>query len=230
MTTPRPPHSEFPLGERFSFSPGAVDGETTVTALRLIHEWVGRSQAQVMALRSTLSWGMDALGSTDDGTDRDGKFVTWLGQGQYVRRLGETDNQLILRSTFQWSEDPLLSLEQLSLGGAHTVRGYRENQFVRDLGVLTSLEFRIPVLFGKAGGPLVQLAPSVDYGNGWNLTCPKGNPRVLRSAGLGLIFTKVFTPHKNIYGELYWGYAFVTSISTDDDLQDQGVHSPFTAF
>ena len=53
------------LGRRFSFSPGAEDGETDVTALRLSQQWQHRSSDQVVALRSTLSFGLPALGATE---------------------------------------------------------------------------------------------------------------------------------------------------------------------
>lgn len=220
-------HTEsFLLGEPFSFSPGAVNGEATISALRFTHEWVDRSQDRVIALRSTLSWGIDVLGSTDDGTERDGKQVTWLGQAQYVRRLALRGSQLILSGNFQWTEGPLLSLEQMSLGGAHTVRGYRENQLVRDQGAVLTLELRIPILFTKAGGPMLQVAPFVDYGNGWNVEGPKGNPRDIASAGLGLLFTL----HEKVQAELYWGHAFRNfNHPARRDAQDLGLHFKLVA-
>lgn len=215
-------HSEsFLLGEPFSFSAGAVNGEATVSVLRFVSEFVNRSQAQVIALRSTFNWGIDALGSTDDGTQRNGQFLTWLGQAQYVRRLSESGIQLMLGTTFQWSDDPLLSLEQFSLGGANTVRGYRENQIVRDMGVLSSVEVRVPVLSNKAGAPVLQVAPFLDYGNGWNRHASTPAPRDLLSAGIGLLFT----PHEKIHAQLYWGHAFRDlKPAGDRDAQDYGLH------
>jgi len=215
-------HSEsFLLGEPFSFSPGAVDGQATVSAVRFTQEWVDRNQSRVIALRSTLSWGIDVLGSTDDGTDRDGKFVTWLGQAQYVRRLWDTANQLVLSANFQWSDDPLMTLEQLSLGGMGTVRGYRQNQMVRDLGAVGSIEFRVPIFFRKSGEPMVSLAPFFDYGNGWNQGSPTPHPRDLTSAGIGLLVT----PHEKVHAQLYWGYPFRDlKPAGNRDAQDYGLH------
>lgn len=214
-------HSEsYLLGEPFSFSPGAVNGQATVSALRFAQEFVDRNQSRVIALRSTFSLGMDVLGSTDDGTDRDGKFLSWLGQAQYVRRLWDTPNQLILGTSAQWAGAPLLSLEQFSLGGARTARGYRENQLVRDSAVNATLEFRVPIWYGKSGGPILHLAPFFDYGAGWNRE-QSARPRDLMSAGFGLLFD----PTPKIHAELYWGHPFRDFVqASDNDAQDLGLH------
>ena len=37
-------------------------------------------------------------------------------------------------------------MEQIAVGGMRTVRGYRENQMVRDNALISSLELRIPLL------------------------------------------------------------------------------------
>ena len=42
---------------------------------------------------------------------------------------------LIVRQTLQLASEPLLNIEKFALGGINTVRGYRENQFVRDNGL-----------------------------------------------------------------------------------------------
>ncbi len=210
----------FLLGAPFSFSPGAVNGETTVSVLRFIHGFVGRSPMQVLSLRSSLNWGIDVLGATRNGTSRDGGFVSWQGQAQYVRRLGQTANQLVLSTTFQWSDSPLLSLEQFSLGGSGTVRGYRENQLVRDMAWLSSAEFRIPILFNRAGAGILQLAPFFDYGKGWNVRVATPQPPDLASVGIGLLWT----PNARLNAQLYWGHAFRNLNAGGSDAQDLGLH------
>ena len=80
----------------------------------------------------------------------DGKYFAWLGQGQYVRRLRPASRQPAARLAAraprqrQISADPLLSIEQFAVGGIDTVRGYRENQIVRDTGFAASVELHIP--------------------------------------------------------------------------------------
>ena len=179
----------FLLGVPFSFSPGAVNGETTVSVLRFAQEYVERGQTRVLALRSSLNLGVGMLGATKDGTARDTSFLGWVGQAQYVQRLGERGNQLILSTSVQWADDPLLSPEQFSIGGSSTVRGYRENQIVRDMGVIGTAEFRFPVHYNQAGAATVQLAPFFDYGKGWNVRTPTPGPGELTSAGVGLLLT-----------------------------------------
>lgn len=215
-------HSESELlGQPFSFSPGAVQGESDDSAIRLTAEHVERRASQVLALRSAFSWGLDILGATKNGTSRDGRFVTWQGQAQYVNRLWGSANQLIAGASFQWANDPLLSLEQCTAGGAHTVRGYRENQMVRDMGALASLEVRVPILLNKAGASVLQLAPFFDFGAGWNVGTPTPGPRDLASVGIGLLFD----PTAKLHGQLYWGHRLreVTN-SGGHDAQDLGLH------
>ena len=84
------------LGRRFSFSRGAENGRTDVTAIRLVQQWQRRSSDQAIALRSTESIGIDALGATTNPSGPDGRFFSWLGQAQYARRLNEADWQLAL--------------------------------------------------------------------------------------------------------------------------------------
>lgn len=214
-------------GEPFSFSPGSVDGRTTQSAVRLAADFITRTANHVLALRLGFGVGVDVLDMTDDGSDRDGLFTSWTGQAQYVSRIGDTANRWIASTTFQWSPDPLLSFEQFPIGGAHTVRGYRENQLVRDYGVLASLEFRLPVLTGAHGDSLLELAPFFDFGAGWDNgpelpVATESSPRDhLASAGVGLILT----PVRSVAAVLYWGYGFTRfEEPAETDAQDLGLH------
>jgi hemolysin activation/secretion protein len=211
------------FGQPFSLSPGAVNGRMIVSALRLSQEWVGRSQNQVLALRSTFNVGLDVFDATDHASEPNGKFFSWQGQAQYVRRLFNTQNQLIFRLTGQWTDEPLLALEQISVGGSQTVRGYRENTLVRDRGIVSSLEFRLPVLFNKAGAGIVDIAPFFDFGSAWNINgSPEPDkPDTICSTGLGLLLA----PNKYINAELYWGYRLRhIPMPSDKNAQDLGLH------
>jgi hemolysin activation/secretion protein len=210
------------LGEPFNLSPGAVNGETIVSVLRVSQEWLDRGQNHVLALRSTFNFGLDALDATDDRIrgHADGKFFSWLGQAQYVRRLFNTQNELVLRVAGQYTDEPLLALEQFSVGGVETVRGYVENQLVRDRGVVSSVGFRVPIFFDKSGAGIVHLAPFYDFGGAWNV---KGSPRptTISSVGMGLLLT----PSKHFSAQLYWGHQ-LRDIKTSDHsgLQENGFH------
>ena len=214
------------LGVPFSLTAGAVEGETEVSVLRFSQEFTMRNSEEVLALRSTQSVGLNVFDVTDDGTERDSEFLSWLGEGQYVRRLGETDAEIVLRGSFQLANDPLLSLEQYSVGGAHTVRGYRENQLVRDMGYHGSMELRIPILHGRDDREVLTVVPFVDAGGGWNkefehaLGRSERNHESIVSAGVGLHIR----PTSWIDAEIYWGHAFSEFESGGDNLQDRGIH------
>jgi hemolysin activation/secretion protein len=62
------------LGSSFSFpGSGAQDGEATASVLRFVFDWLQRDQNQVIAARSQISWGIDALGATiNRGDEPDG--------------------------------------------------------------------------------------------------------------------------------------------------------------
>ncbi len=223
----------FLFGRPFSLSPGAVDGVTSIFVLRFTQEFVNRSQLHVLALRSTFNLGLDAFDATNADGEPDAHFFSWLGQGQYVRRLWNTDKLLVLRLNVQLSNSPLVSLEQLSLGGSESVRGYRENQILRDNGVFGSAEVRVPILYGKEHNPILFIAPFVDIGAGWNSLSDSAagnagstlsddrNAEVLPSIGVGLIFD----PNKHVHAQIYWGCALNRDLVGDgDNLQDYGFH------
>ena len=215
-------NESFLLGERFNLSPGAVKGETTVSVLRLSQEWLDRGQNHVLALRSTFNFGLDVMDATDDGirNHADGTFFSWLGQAQYVRRLFNTQTELVLRLAGQYTDEPLLALEQFSVGGLETVRGYLENQMVRDRGVVSSVGLRVPIFFNKAGAGIVHLAPFFDFGGAWNVD-GSASPNTISSVGLGLLLA----PGKHISAQIYWGYRLRDlNVSDHSGLQENGIH------
>lgn len=226
-------HNEtFMLGEGYSFSLGAEDGESTVTALRLSPEYVYRSQNQVIAARSRFSLGIDALDATihSDPNIPDGQFFSWLGQFQLARILKPWDTQMILRADIQLSTDPLLPLEQIAIGGRYSVRGYRENQLVRDLGAIASLEFRVPLVRNKPWADYLQLAPFFDFGrSGMRRTIESVRPKETYSAGLGLRWAVTLPPPIRLKPsfELYWGIPFRDFDAPEYNLQDDGIHFQF---
>jgi len=205
-------------GQPFEFSAEAPGGTERVTALRFFQEWIAHDPSEALALRSSVNWGLDALHATINGTPPDGRFVSWQGQAQYIRRLWSTPLQLVLGATAQWTRDPLLYIEQLSLGGMNTVRGYRENLELSDLGVIAHLELRAPIWTSATGENYVTLAPFADYGKGWNANHTP-NPPDLPSAGLGLLLN----PCKRVSARIYWGYAF-RDFHLHGDPQDFGLH------
>lgn len=175
------------LGVDFPLSPGADDdGRTSVTALRWFQEWTSRSDRDVLALRSQLSLGLDALGSTINRESPDSQFLAWRGQAQWVH-LFAPDTLLLVRGDLQWADRPLLSVEQFGLGGFDSVRGYRQDTLLTDGGLLGSAELRLPLFRAPKIEGVMQIVPFVDFGMGWNRgDRPDPDPSTLVGVGLGL--------------------------------------------
>jgi len=210
-------------GQPFTFSnSGSENGETKVSVLRFSQQYTKRTLNQVIAARSVFSLGLDAFDATTGNGEPDGQFFSWLGQFQLARRIGTEGIQMILRADMQLSEDTLFSLEKFSVGGANSVRGFRENELVRDTGIATSIEFRIPVFKDQAGLTPFQLAPFIDAGYSRNKGGNDTTTQSLLGAGVGLHWD----PDPSFHAELYLARGFT---GTDDsnrahDLQDDSIH------
>jgi hemolysin activation/secretion protein len=211
------------LGEDFCFEPQVPDcDDPTVSVLRGSLEWTRATRSDVFAIRSLASFGIDALGATrySDSQAADGRFVAWLGQAQWAHVLPETlrGTRTVARVDVQLANDPLLSIERFALGGRDSVRGYRENQLVRDSGVVASFELRIPVWRDALRRSILELVPFADYGYGWN-DGPEPPEDTLLGVGAGLRFT----PVPWLLAEIYWGGRVEDVPNPHDDLQDEGV-------
>lgn len=215
------------LGECFAFVPGTSKCEVEVAVLRLFGEWTWATPRNVIAARSTLSVGLHALGSTRrEPPLPDSKFLAWLGQAQWAHRFPDSllGSELLARVDVQLANEALVGIEKFAVGGARTVRGYRENQFVRDNGVVASLELRIPLLRTPGGRPMVQLAPFVDYGSSWNEDVVDEGAETIASVGVGLRVS----PWEWLHGAFYWGGRLKKVPKFGNDLQDSGIHFALT--
>lgn len=219
-------HSQtFILGSGFAFSQGVEpDGRSNVTVMRLGVEFVRRSRNQVLAARSTFSFGIDAFNATVNRTGPSAEYFAWLGQFQWARRVGEQGGQILLRLDTQLTTDQLLPMEQYSVGGTRSVRGYQENQIVRDYGFSASLEYRHPV-YQKNGRNVVQLAAFVDGGGAWNNDTPNPEPRIIWGPGIGLLYD----PSPRIHAELYWAIGIEDVDNQEDSLANDGIHFQLVA-
>ena len=211
------------LGTGFPFTAGVPDdGKVQVSVIRFSQDWSNRGQEQVLAARSQFSFGIDTHDATvNEGNVPSGEFSAWLGQFQWANLLGKDLGQIIFRTNVQLTNDPLFSMEQFSVGGALSVRGYRENQIVRDNGYDFSLEYRYPLMKDATGRSVFVLAPFFDAGGSNNKVLPNGpNPDFVSSAGVGLRWD----PTPRVHAQVYWGHAFHDVIVDGDSLQDDGIH------
>ena len=200
-------------------------GISQVSVLRLGVDASYRTRSQSLAFRSQISWGIDALGATRSRAGiPDGEFVSWLAQLQWAARLPGTDAQLVARLDTQIASAPLLPLEQFSVGGLYTVRGYRENAAVRDNGLASSIELRLPIYQRIRPQVRVDLAPFLDVGRSWNDDERPGlvNSEALTLASMGLGLRVGYA--RWFQGEIYWGRRLKPIESPGSgDLQDDGI-------
>ncbi len=208
-------------GEPIQLSPGAeTDGETHISALRFFQEYTNRNSQEVLALRSQFSLGVNLFNATLNNQDiPDSKFFAWRGQAQYLKLL-TPDITLLLRSDLQVSDRALLPVEQFSLGGGLSVRGYRQDILLGDNGWFNSAEIRATILRIPKWNASLQLTPFIDFGKVWNTDNVTLNKNTLFSTGIGLRLqiSDYFA------ARLDWGIPLVDLETNGDSLQEDGIY------
>ena len=212
------------LGFPFSFTLGIPEGESTVTANRVSGEFVFRDprmngSARVIATSGKVNPAADA---GIPGAVAPSFKLLQLG-ATYVMsfstdRLGTWE--LRTRIDAQHARETLAPVERMSFGGVNGVRGYRENLFLRDKGVIARVELNREA---------VEVFKYLNIGGGVFADAGRGRdvferadalPRSISSVGVS-IETRV-TP----YFRLTTQYARPRdrSFSKGGNLQDRGVH------
>ena len=162
-------------GQPFSFTLGVPDGELREALWRA---WAGgawRSETQVLALRASYARGhtnvQDAAELPPSALPAK-RFALWVAQASYTRQLFDRTAQLGARLSWQHTGDHLLPLDALALGGLGTVRGFRQNQLVRDRGWFLNLELEVPLRQDAADGWALSFTPFLDHGRAANVGEP----------------------------------------------------------
>jgi len=133
-------------------------------------------------------------------TDSGGEFQKYTGSISRVTRL---PGQMYLINSFKGQYTPfnLVSSAQMSIGGADSVRGFQENEYLADYGWINTVELRMPpfllpsilkVPFDKKHTRLtdaVQVVGFIDTGKGYvNKHVGEDNEKLLVGAGFGFRF------------------------------------------
>jgi hemolysin activation/secretion protein len=217
----------------FKLSPGADErGQTKISAFRLFQEWNKRTSRQVLAGRSQFSIGSTILNANESeeqpgiAKEPDSRFLSWRGQGQWVRLLAP-DTLLLVKGDLQLADRALVPLEQFSAGGQQTVRGYRQDVLLSDNGLSFSTEVRIPVWRVPKVNGLLQVAPFIDMARGWNTGKTAIENQTLVGAGIGLLWRQ-----NSLSARLDWGIPLINQAKNKETLQEKGVYfsinySPF---
>ena len=140
--------------------------------------------------RVSLVQGLDMLGATEGGDplasreDADGSFSKFSLWGEYERPLDEGFS-LQLQAEGQIATGPLLSSEEMGLGGRYFLRGYDYREFSGDKGVVASAELRYDLKSLSQPFDTAQLYAYADAGSVSNYDGGSGGGS-LASAGGGV--------------------------------------------
>jgi hemolysin activation/secretion protein len=95
---------------------------------------------------------------------------------RYSRLQTLAPNQFLrFTAAGQWSPDPLVSVEQFSIGGPTSVRAFPVSEYLADSGATASLEYIVnapgfadkPAFRNLTWGQVLQVSVFADYGIGW---------------------------------------------------------------
>lgn len=223
----RQSNSTFLGGEPYAFTEGLPFGvgTTQATVFRAWQQLTTQGSNNTFVLRSTFNKGLNALGATiqKGGLLPGGEFFSWLGQTQYIHRVMDNGAQVVIKGAVQVTNDPLLPIERFAVGGVRSVRGYRENYYVRDNGFSSGLEFRYPLFGGESGSKhSLFLIPFMDYGGAWNNpTQADAKPKqdYLHSVGIGFNWH-----YSHVNTEFFWAHDIANVQAPGRDIQDDGIH------
>jgi hemolysin activation/secretion protein len=212
----------------FGFGPDR-NGFSITSVLKFGTDYTYRDSSGVWLALSQFNIGLPIFNATQN-TDGpfpgkifpDGQFFSWQGQGQRVQNLGN-DFLFILRGDVQLSANPLLAQQQFVIGGAQSVRGYRQNSRSGDNGMRISTEFRIPAIRDEKGRPFFYLIPFIEFGRVWN---NKANPNTVTApntlAGAGMGF--IWTPVRGLDLRFDAGVPIIYNADRGTDMQDYGFY------
>jgi hemolysin activation/secretion protein len=221
------------LGEPFSFSAGSDQGRIEYSAIRFTGDYTRRSPDTVLAIAMTATIGIEGTSSLPRGTGVTAgllaatpspNFTALIVQANYARRLTPRRLELRIRLAGQAAGGILYAPERFSIGGADTVRGYRENLLLADEALVGSIGLARPFdLGGRTGGSFrwaaFTLAAFVDGALAQNRKAPQPAPTSLASTGL----TLDWTPAPWLFARATYGEQLRHAIASGDvDLQDRG--------
>jgi len=216
----------FLLNEPISFGIGPdEDGLSAVSQLQFAQEYIERSASGSWLFRSQFNIGTQLFNATENANGvPDGQFLSWLFQGRRAQVLGQK-NIAIFSIDSQLSTDPLLPVEQFSVGGGQSVRGYRQNLIAADNAIRLSFEDRITLIRSDGGRDILQLVPFIDGAVVWN---DSNNPNELpfdRNTLIGLGAGIIWRPNPNIDVRFEYGQDLIefTEVSSGN-IQDDGLY------
>ena len=208
------------LGLPFSFVPGLPDGTTEIEVARASAEYMQGGREQVLFLRGQWSEGKSRTPIGDAVGAPASRFRVFAAQGQYARQISESGAQVLVRLDGQYAPRTLVPIEKKAVGGAESVRGYRENLLLGDSALVGTIEARWPVWRWE---DKARLALAVFADAGWVHDAhdrADSMPTTIASVGVGLaaVLPAGFTARIDFaYPNRRW-------LTEHEDSQDRGIH------
>jgi hemolysin activation/secretion protein len=216
------------IGTPFGLGPDE-DGSSRTCVVKFGQDYIQRGPTRAWSIGSQFNIGTGLFNATSNPSPiPDGKFFSWLGNGQFGQRLAEK-HLLIMQAAVQLSGDGLLASEQFVIGGGQSVRGYRQNMRIGDNGFRLSIEDRMTLYKDMAGRSVLEVRPFVDMGATWNVS---DNPneqqsqRFLIGAGLGVWASlgRLWEPLRDFWFKVDYGYPFIDLDDKGNNAQDKGFY------
>jgi hemolysin activation/secretion protein len=211
--------------EPIDLFPGSENGKVRITAIRFYLEAIFRKGFHILAARSRFSKGVPLLNASTSEEEPNVEFFAWLGEGEWLMRLPWFASTLSTRMSIQLTGEPLLSFEKFSIGGATSVRGYREGESSGDNGLNTTIEWRVPL--GDLRLPYLKRPlsvmgiPFIDFGKCWDYDASFSDMKSLFSLGSAMRFMV----GDNFRADLCWGKAIrEVDEYPEYNLQDDGIY------
>jgi hemolysin activation/secretion protein len=134
--------------QTLSLAGGSFSSPVTYVPLVAAYSASFQADGRLTQLNATVTAGLRGIGSSPDEFDAkrfkaSESFIVLHGDVSHTQDL-PGGAQLFVKAQGQTSDQPLVSSEQLSLGGQDTVRGYLESEVLADYGVAGTFEFRTP--------------------------------------------------------------------------------------
>jgi hemolysin activation/secretion protein len=210
------------FGMPFDFTQGSLDGASNAAIVSASLAFEHRSRQQAFSGRVSWRHGLDALDATilPNGLP-DGQFDLMQLQLSYVRLFARAAHDWTLSLSFnsQFTSDTLQAFERLPLGGHQSIRGFRENQVLRDEAWEFRAQLDIPIY--QEGESRFVIFPFYDAGEGKN-AIEQSNVRQsvsLSSVGIGMHYQ-----FEGFSFLLEWASRLEEEQKQDDTLQDDGLH------
>ncbi|MDJ0533190.1 MAG: ShlB/FhaC/HecB family hemolysin secretion/activation protein [Xenococcaceae cyanobacterium MO_207.B15] len=169
----------------FAFTEGLEDGLSRVSILSFTADYLRTPPGRLLFASSEFKVGLDIFDATKTDAGIDGIFWAWQGKLEYLISFDENNNAILAtRIAAQLTPDKLLPVQQFTIGGLDSVRGYLRNLGVADNGVTGTIELQLTLVREDWGA--IAILPFVDVGTIWNNDRETAGDSTFASTGLAI--------------------------------------------